>query len=133
MRKLLKCFIVSSLSLYLVSLISTGIVFEKGTGTMILAGIALTIASFIIKPVINVLLLPVNLITFNLFRWVGYAITLYIVTLVVPGFKILDFAFKGYSTYWISIPSFALKGLLAFIFFSFLISLVSSFLDWLLK
>ncbi len=133
MRKALKYFIESSVSLYLVSLLATGLVFEKGLTTVMIAGVALSVATLIIKPVINILLLPLNLITFGLFRWVGYAVALYIVTLVVPGFKVLDFAFKGFSTYWLVIPPVTLHGLLALVIFSFVISITSSLLDWLLK
>lgn len=132
-RRAIKYFLVNSVTLYLVSIAVSGMVFENGTNTIILTGVALTLASLIIKPVINVLLLPLNLITFGLFRWVGYAVALYLVTLVVPGFRVGDFVFRGLSSYWISIPEIALGGILALIAFSFIISITSSILDWLLK
>jgi putative membrane protein len=114
-------------------LVVTGIVFANGAYSVLLAGVVLTLTTLIIKPVINVLLLPINLITFGLFRWVGFAITLYIVTLVVPGFKLLDFIFKGFSSYWFTIPALSLSGILAFIAFSFLISIVASLGYWIFK
>jgi putative membrane protein len=132
-RRAIKYFIVSSVTLYLISLVFSGLFFENGVKTIILTGIALSITSLIIKPVINILLLPLNLITFGLFRWVGYAVALYIVTLIVPGFKIMDFAFNGLASYWVSIPAVSLHGLIALIAFSFIISTTSSILDWLLK
>lgn len=91
------------------------------------------LATTLVKPIINILLLPINLVTFGLFKWVAYAVTLYIVTLVVPGFKLLDFVFKGFNTYWISIPGIALSGVLAFLAFSFVISMVSSVVHWIFK
>lgn len=132
-RRAIKYFLINSVTLYLLSLAFSGMVFEKGTTTIILAGVALTVASLVIKPIINVLLLPINLITFGLFRWVSYAITFYIITLIVPGFKIIGFAFAGYSSYWLSIPPVNFQGILAVIAFSFIISITSSVLDWLLK
>jgi uncharacterized membrane protein YvlD (DUF360 family) len=77
--------------------------------------------------------LPLNLITFGLFRWVGYAVALYIVTLIVPGFKIVNFAFNGLTSYWFSLPAISFNGIVAIIAFSFIISITSSILDWLLK
>ncbi len=133
MRKAIKYFVVNSVTLYLVSLIVTGLFFEKGAETIVLTGIVLGLTSLIIKPVINLLILPLNLITFGLFRWVGYAVALYIVTLIVPGFKVLDFVFAGFNSYWISIPAISLHGIVALIVFSFVISITSSILDWLLK
>lgn len=130
MKTVLKHFIINTVSLYLVSQAVSGMAFAQGSYTLLLAGTVLTLAAFVIKPIINILLLPINLITFGLFKWVGYAITLYIVTLVVPGFKLLDFIFKGYHSYWFSIPSISLSGVLAFVAFSFLISFVSSLAYW---
>jgi putative membrane protein len=132
-RKAIKYFLINSVTIYLISLAVTGMTFENGITTVALTGIALTVASLIIKPIINVLLLPINLITFGLFRWVGYAITFYVVSLVVPGFKIVNFVFSGYSSYWISLPPVTLNGIVAFIALSFIISITSSILDWLLK
>jgi putative membrane protein len=133
MKTILKHFIINTVSLYLVSLIISGIIFAEGTYSVLLAGIVLTLTTMIIKPIINLLLLPINLVTFGLFRWVGFAITLYLVTLIVPGFKLLDFVFKGFSTYWFSIPAVSLSGILAFIAFSFIISLIASIGYWIFK
>lgn len=130
MRSVLKHFIINTVSLYLVSQAVSGMVFAQNFYTLLLAGIVLTLMAFFIKPVINILLLPINLLTFGLFRWVGFAITLFIVTLIVPGFKLLDFVFKGFNSYWFNIPALSLSGVLAFIAFSFLISLVSSIAYW---
>jgi putative membrane protein len=133
MKTILKHFIINTASLYLVSLVVSGIIFAEGTYSVLLAGIVLTLTTMIIKPIINILLLPINLVTFGLFRWVGFAITLYLVTLIVPGFKLLDFVFKGFSTYWFSIPAVSLSGILAFIAFSFIISLIASIGYWIFK
>ncbi len=133
MRTLLKHFIIDTISLYLISTAVSGITFSEGLYTLLLAGFVLMLATLIVKPVLNVLLLPLNLITFGLFKWVTYAITLYLVTLVVPGFKLAEFVFKGYNSYWFAVPGVSLSGILAFIAFSFVISLVSSILYWIFK
>ncbi|QQG41257.1 MAG: phage holin family protein [Candidatus Woesebacteria bacterium] len=133
MRALLKHFIIDTVALYLISLAIQGIVFERGIESLLLTGFVLMLATTIIKPIINVLLLPINLITFGLFKWVAYAVTLYLVTLVVPGFKLMDFIFAGYSSYWIAIPAIHLTGALAFLAFSLVISLVSSIVFWIFK
>src|SRR6185369_12890274 len=133
MLTILKHFIINTVTLYLISQAVSGIQFTEGSYTLLLAGIVLTLTTMIIRPVINVLLLPINLVTFGFFKWVGYAITLYLVTLIVPGFKLLDFVFKGYNSYWFAIPSLTLVGFLAFIAFSFLISTISSIFYWIFK
>ena len=133
MRRILKYFLVSTASLYIVSQVVSGIAFSDGVTTLLLTGAVLAIVSLVIKPIINILILPINLLTFGFFRWVGFAVALYIVTLLVPSFKLMDFAFKGFSSYWFSIPAFSLGGVLAFIAFSFFISFISGIIDWVLK
>ncbi len=133
MKTILRHYLVDTVALYLASTFVGGIYFANGISTLLLAGIALTIATLLIKPIINVLLLPINLITFGLFKWASSVIALYLVTLVINGFKITHFAYAGLSTKWLDIPSFTLNGFLAFIAFSLIISFISSFMYWLLK
>jgi len=133
MRTLLKHYLVDTLALYLVYLLFSGIIFKTFPQTLLLAGVGLMISSLLIKPIINILLIPVNLVTFGLFRWVSSAITLYLVTLLVPGFRIVEFAFAGFNSKWIDIPGFSLPGVLAFIAVSFVLSLLTSFFYWLIK
>lgn len=132
MKKILQHYIIATLSLYIISSFISGIIFDKGMESLLLAGVGLAVSLMIIKPIINILLIPINLVTFGLFRWVSSAIALYLVILIVPGFKIINFSFPGYPTKWFSLPSFNLNGILAIIAFSFLISLFTSFLTWLI-
>lgn len=133
MKRILRHFVVSTVSIFLASSIALGLFFEKGLETILLTGLGLTIASLIAKPIINLLLLPVNLLTFGLFRWVSAVAVLYIVSLTVPGFKILNFNFGGYTSLWIELPQIYFVGFLAVVAFSFLHSLISSFIYWLIK
>src|SRR5258706_1522018 len=133
MKNILKHFVIDTVSLYIISLTVSGMIFEKGVESLLLTGFVLMLTTLVIQPMINLLLLPISLITFGLFKWVTYAITLYLVTLAVPGFKLLDFAFAGFSSPWFPIPAVSLGGPLAFIAFSFLISFVSSLIYWIFK
>lgn len=131
MKRILRHFLIEAFSLYLVSQAASGLVFEDGNWTFIVASFGITIATLFGKPVINVLLLPLNLVTFGLFRWVSSSVALYLVTLVVPGFKLIEFNFPGFTSKWVDIPALYFEGILAYVAFSFLLSLVTSFLHWL--
>ncbi len=133
MKTLIKIYLTSTLSLYLASVVFGGMELSKGINSILLAGVALSLFSLLVKPLINLLLLPLNLITFGLFRWVSSAIALYLVTLVIPGFKIIAFVFNGLSSKWIDIPSINLTGILAMVAFSLVISVISSILHWLIS
>lgn len=133
MRGLLKHFILDTIALYLVSQAVEGLTFTEGIITLFLAGLVLMLANMIIKPILNILLLPLNLVTLGLFKWVTFAITFYLVTLVVPGFKLGNFVFSGYNSYWFNIPAISFEGIFAFIAFAFVISTFSSILRWIFK
>ncbi|MBI4153637.1 phage holin family protein [Candidatus Woesebacteria bacterium] len=133
MKHLLRHYAVDTVALYLASRATSGLVFTEGIKTLLLAGIGLMAASLIVRPLINLLILPLNLITLGLFKWVSSAVALYLVTLIIPGFKIANFVFLGLSSEWLGIPSFSLDGVFAYVGFSFFISLITSFMYWLIK
>jgi len=133
MKTILKHYVIDTVSLFLVSQLFSGLVFESGILTLLLTGLALVVTSLIVKPVINLLLLPLNLLTFGLFRWISSAIALYIVTLVIEEFKIAHFHFAGFSSTWVEIPTISLGGILSYVAFSFALTFLTSFVHWLLK
>ena len=133
MKRILRHFIIDTFCLWVVSQTANGMVFERGFITLLVAGMGLTGVSLLAKPVINLMLLPINLITFGLFRWVASAVMLYLVTLIVKDFKIAFFSFTGFASKWIDIPSLHFEGALAFIGFSFILSIITSFIYWLIK
>lgn len=133
MKRLLRSFAIYTIALYVASQVAQGITFAEGPKTIVLAGIALTLSSFLAKPVINILLLPINLVTFGLFSWLSSAVVLFLVTLLVGGFSISGFNYPGYSSVWIDLPALAFGGILAFVAFGLVISLITTLVHWLIK
>ena len=133
MKRILRVFIIETFALLITSNIAEGIVFGKGVETLLVAGAALTAASLLFKPVINLLLLPINLVTFNLFKWVSTLIALYVVTLIVPGFEILKFSYSGVSNALIDLPLVELGGIAAFIAFGLILSIITGIVYWIAK
>lgn len=133
MKRVLYHYVVGTFALWAVSVIADGMVFENGTRTLLMAGVGLMLASLFTKPVINMLLLPINLVTFGLFRWVSSAVVLYIVTLLIGDFKIAHFRFDGFASKWFDLPPLYFEGMLAFVGFAFMLSIITSFLFWLHK
>lgn len=123
MKRILKYFVIDTVSLYMIGQHVSGLVFSQGTKTLLLTGAVLSLSTLFIKPIINLLLLPLNLVTLGLFKWVGYAITLYIVTLLVTDFEIRAFAYASIN----------LTGTIALILFSFVLSIVTSIISWVMK
>lgn len=133
MKRIIRHYLIDTSSLWAISQIASGITFGNGVNTLLMAGVGLTLISIFAKPIINLLLLPLNLVTFGIFRWISSAVVLYLVTLIISDFKINFFHFAGLSNKWIDIPVLDFKGILAFIAFSFLLSVLTSFFYWLVK
>lgn len=131
-RPVLRSFFYTAASLAAVSyLAGGGIAFSRGIETFFMAAVVLSLVRHFIKPFLNILLLPINLMTLGLFHWVASAGLLYLVTLIVPGFSIAEFNFLGFYSQPIVVPAIHLTGVIAFIAVSFLISFINSFLYWL--
>lgn len=132
MKRILRVFVIEAYALYIVSQITTGLVFENGGTGIILTGIVIGLASFLIKPVINILILPLNLLTFGVFKFIGNAITLFLVDLVLDQFKVGSFYFAGLGSALIDLPSFGVpEGAASYIIFSLFISLITTAVYWL--
>lgn len=69
MKKLIRMWIVNSISLWVVDTFLSGISFSDGWAVVSTA-LALTLINMIIKPVLRVLSLPITILTFGLFSLV---------------------------------------------------------------
>lgn len=133
-KRILRAFVIEGTALYLASQIASGLFFEKGITSLLLTGLALAAASFVVRPVINILLLPINLVTFNFFRWASHAVTLFLVDLVLSEFSIRNFSFNGLQTEWITLPPiFFEQGVVAYLAFSFLIAGLANGIYWVME
>ena len=133
MKHLIRHFVYDTFALFAVSRIADGMIFDEGVKTFLLAGLGVTVGLILVKPILNILLLPINLVTFGFFRWVSSAVSLYIVTLLVAGFKIMRFHLEPLSSKWIDVPEINFTGVLAFVGFSFIMSFIISFAFWIRK
>ncbi len=132
-KRVVRVFLIECIALYLVSKVTTGFDFEKGIVSLVITGAALGIAAFSIRPVINILILPLNLLTFGIFKFLTNAITLYIVDLVLKEFNVGVFHFLGVKNALIDILAFSVPYPVSYIAFSFAISLITSVLYWLVS
>ncbi len=132
-KKTIKIIVTEALSLYLITQVVEGVYFKGGVETFFWAVFALSMATYLVKPIINLLILPLNLITFGFFRWVSSVLALYLVTLTVKDFMIERFFFPGLSTYWIDIPQLNFQGFFAILAYSLSLSIITSFLRWVFK
>jgi putative membrane protein len=131
MKSILRNLIFYSVALFLTAQILEGVKVSGGLIIYIIGGIALSLLFLLVKPILNIVTLPLNIITLGLFSFVANAIILYLLTVFVPNISISAFTFKGASLLGFIIPKIAINTFFAFIFASIFISLIVGFLKWL--
>lgn len=100
--------LITALSLLIVDLAVPGVTIATFPAAL-LAGISIGFVNAVVKPVLNILSLPVNFVTFGLFSLVVNGVCFWLASVFVPGF--------------------AVHGLLALILGPVVLSLVSTFLN----
>lgn len=133
MKSFFRNVLFNSFSLFLISQLLPGVKVTGGLPTYLIGGIALTLLLVLLRPILNILTLPLNLVTLGMFSFLTNVIIFYLLTVFVPGISITSFTFPGISYSGFVIPSIYLNTLFAFVLVSFLQSVIVSFLSWLIK
>jgi len=133
MKLLIRSTTTNLVALYLTSLVITGFIIRKDILTLVIAAATLTLLNKLIKPIIKLLLLPINLITLGLFSWVIAVITIFILTVIINGISINSFTFPGLNFQGFIIPPLHVNLIAAYILSSFTIYTITSTTRWIYK
>lgn len=133
MKNIFKAIIINSSAFYAASQIVKGFQFTGGIATIFLAGVAFTLINALVKPIVSLFLLPFNLVTLGLFSWIINVIMLYLLTVAVPEIKITSWVFAGFSYQGFIVPQMHLSMLQTIIIASFVISIFTGIINWIIK
>lgn len=131
MKSLLRHFLMNLVALYVTTTILPGLTYSGGVKTLMLGSVGLMFLNMLIIPLLKIMFLPLNLLTLGLFTWVINVVALYLLTRFLPAFKIIPYSFPGGSINGFMIPAVELNVLQVAICASFLVGLISHFLEWL--
>lgn len=98
---------------------------------MFLGAVVFMLINLILVPLLKVLLLPLNLLTLGFFAWITNVLALFALTSVFSDFRLLPYTFAGFSGSGLTIPSYELSPFLVAVIASFLIGIMTHFLQWL--
>lgn len=133
-RLILRSIVINLACIFITAQILSGVVsYVGGYQTLLFAALVISLVNLFIRPIINLLLLPINLVTLGVFRWVSNLATLYIVTWLVPNLQIHPFIFSGLNIKYIIIPQIHFSAFGAFIITTFTLTFVFHFIYWLLQ
>jgi len=133
MKNFFRNVLYNSFAIFFISQLLPGVKVYGGLPTYVLGGFALTLLLVLLKPILNILALPLNLITMGMFSFVVNVIIFYLLTVLVVGISVTSFTFPGYEYLGFIIPKIYVNTLFAFILVAFLQSVIVTFLGWLNK
>ncbi len=134
LRLLLRSIAINLASIYIAAQILLGVItYVGGYQTLLMAALVIALVNLFVRPIINLLLLPIHLVTLGIFRWVANLVTLYLVTRLVPNLQIHAFTFPGLDLKYLIVPSMHFTAFGAFLVATLTLTIVFHFLYWLLQ
>ena len=131
MKSLLRSTLINAFSLFVLTILLSGVKVTGGFGTYIAGGFVLSILYKILKPILNIVSLPLNIITLGATSFLINGLIFYITTFLIPEISITGFLFKGLSFSGFIIPSVYLNAFFAYIAAAFVQSVLVSIISWL--
>jgi len=133
MKEILRKIILNFFCLFLLAELTQSLSYSKSFLVLLSAALCLTLFNLLIKPLLNMLLLPINLLTLGAFRWIINVAVLYLVTVFVKGFEIKRFTYPGLTTSGFVIPPITLTFFWSLVLISFLIEFLYGLVSWVFK
>jgi putative membrane protein len=133
-RLLLRSISINALGIYLtIQILSGAIYYVGGFKTIFIAALLISLANLIVRPLVNLLLLPVHILTLGAFRWVTNLVTLYLVTLIEKDLIIHPFTSPRLDLSYAIIPPITFSSFGSFVLVTITLTLVFHFIYWLFQ
>jgi uncharacterized membrane protein YvlD (DUF360 family) len=109
MKKILRGFLINYFALSFLNEVFLGLIIKEGVLGLAITAVIMTLVTKFVKPLLNALLLPINILTLGALRWIIDIINLAVVILFVPqadvlGFWFSDFNLQGFSLQGFMVP-----------------------------
>ena len=133
MKGLIRNTVINGISLAVLNQVIPGVTVLGGFKTFVIAGFILSLLLLIIKPILNILSLPLNMVTLGLFSFFTNSIILYLLTVFVTDISVSKFTFNGFTFAGFIVPVMNFNTFYAFILTAATLSIIIAFFDWLIK
>lgn len=120
-------------ALFILPNIIGGVEITGGVWTYIFGGLMLSVMMTLIKPVLNVISFPFNLMTLGFFSIFTNAFILYLLTIFVTGIMIHPYKSHGASIFGFVIPPIAFNTLFAFLASALVLAAIVMIIKWLIE
>ena len=115
MKYLIRVFLFNTFALWFVSQLLPALTVSGSWQVLLFAGFVLSLLMLLVAPILKILFIPINIITFGLLSWFINVIVLYLLTVFVPDVSIHAWRFPGVSVAGFVVPPLS---------FSYVVSLI---------
>src|SRR3989338_8936959 len=129
MRAILKQTLINSFSLFFLAAVYAGLKIPVDILGLLWTGLVLTLLNYLAKPLIKLILLPLNLLTLGLLSWLSQVLVLVIAVRLVPDLQVLTFVAPAWQQSGFSVPAMVISLWISFIFASLGLSLIYKLLE----
>lgn len=130
MKHLVRTFLFNVFALWFTSTLLPALVIVGNWQTILLAGFTLSLLMLVVHPMLKILFIPINLITFGLMSWLINVIVLYLLTLFVPEVIVKPWVFLGATWAGFVIPSVNFNYFLALVAVAISVTFFANLLHW---
>lgn len=132
MRKILSLWLLNIFGIVLCRYVWGSPEFVSTPTTMALIGLFLTVFEILLKPIINLLLLPINVLTLGLIKIATNTLGLYLVGFLLEDFRVLDINRPSFTWEGFTIPTLSFHGFASYVIISLTLSIFISFTSFFL-
>lgn len=133
MKSIFRSISLNIATLFIVSHFYQGLTIKNDLKTFVSAAIVWWLLNKIVKPIIKLLLLPINLITLGLFSWAVNAITIFLLQTVIKDITIHAYTFPGFYYQGFSIPTIPFNLLISYVLASLVLYITHALLVWVMR
>ena len=130
MKHVVRVFLFNVFGLWLTSQLLPALIIPVGWQVMVFAGFILSILMLIVAPILRILFIPINILTFGLLSWLVNVIVLFLLTIFVPEIRVVPWTFVGFSWSGFSVPAMHVTYFWALVLTSLLVSAITNILHW---
>ncbi len=130
MKGFIKGSLINSLSLFIVSIVVSGVTVTGGIAGYIIAGLILFVLSTVLDPIVKVITLPFNVLTLGLLSFLTTLVALFLMSFFYSGLTITGFDFPGFSFLGIHVSRIYFSGVLSYFAISATIYFLTRIINW---
>ncbi len=92
MKTVIRSILINSITIAILTLFLPAVSYQGKITTLVIAATTLGFMNTFVRPIVSLILLPINIITLGIIGWFISALMLLLTTLIVPNFNIIPFS-----------------------------------------